>query len=260
VASYAGTVVDIRTETSGGLIVRIEHDFGQNVQFHNALVDKWYSFYMHLEEASVSVNDVVTAGQQIGKMGDSGLTDHVHLHHEIRVGTPCSLEFAVANPESTCNELGVDPHVNPILVYPNNIVGESSLAVTVKQTVGLDRDGVLIVTGPAERPDANRYLVEVFVGRKRKRRHTLDLNLRQGYDATSTAALDTKDTTKPYLDPQVFQTADSVYMMCLVVPYTWVPNKATKVVVKVFNIMGNKAGEAKLCAGRKRKRCNRSYS
>jgi hypothetical protein len=40
----------------------------------------------------------------------------------VLLGTRCSLEFALDNPTSTCNTLGVDPHVHPLYIYAVSLV------------------------------------------------------------------------------------------------------------------------------------------
>ena len=59
---------------SGGIgnCIYIKHDDGV-----------YWSNYMHLDSMSVNVGDKVTAGQQIGVMGNSGGDYAIHLHYEL---------------------------------------------------------------------------------------------------------------------------------------------------------------------------------
>ena len=41
--------------------------------------------YAHLQQACVDAGAQVTKGQEIGKMGSSGLTQDIHLHFEVLV-------------------------------------------------------------------------------------------------------------------------------------------------------------------------------
>jgi len=221
-------------------------------------VTKWYSFYLHMSAIDVSVGQSVASGERIGAVGESGATFQAHLHHEIRVGSPCSLEFAEDNRSSTCNTLNADPHVAPVLTYPLSVLGQSSsLQVGVHRRLGKNRNGVARVSPPDVVPDANRYVVKVFSGKKVKKKHVLDLNLRLGYDARSTAALDTLDKSLPFLQPLTFTTDMDQWRINLVVPARWAKSglwKTTKVTVSVFNVHGQLAKTVALCTGRRRKR------
>jgi murein DD-endopeptidase MepM/ murein hydrolase activator NlpD len=46
----------------------------------------YYSIYLHLSSSSVVANQHVSAGQQIGVSGDTGVCGSPHLHFEVRVG------------------------------------------------------------------------------------------------------------------------------------------------------------------------------
>ena len=76
---------------SGGIgnCIYIKHD--DNVYWSN---------YMHLDSMSVDVGDTVTAGQQIGVMGNSGGDYAIHLHFEISPDGNFHSGGNTVNPES----------------------------------------------------------------------------------------------------------------------------------------------------------------
>lgn len=70
-ASKAGVVTVRSSSKSAGNYVTIKHD------------DTYSSIYMHLENSIVSKGQMVSQGQVIGYMGDSGIATGVHLHFGI---------------------------------------------------------------------------------------------------------------------------------------------------------------------------------
>ena len=65
---------DVTSPYSGGKFVIIKHKYKRAT---------FYVRYLHLEENHVSLNQTVTAGQQIGIMGDLGYSFGVHLHLDV---------------------------------------------------------------------------------------------------------------------------------------------------------------------------------
>lgn len=73
-----------------GLAVAIQHDFGHNGQI-------LYTVYAHMNSANVWLGQRVTAGEEIGTVGDSGRASGPHLHFEVRLGR--NDFFGSRNPE-----------------------------------------------------------------------------------------------------------------------------------------------------------------
>ncbi len=73
-----------------GLAVAIRHDFGHQGQI-------LYSVYAHLDSTIVWLGQRVSAGEQIGTVGDTGHASAPHLHFEVRTGE--NRYFASRNPE-----------------------------------------------------------------------------------------------------------------------------------------------------------------
>ena len=84
--------------------------------------------------------------------------------------------------------------------------------------------------------NVNRYEIAVLDINNNTVRlsHTLDYNLRLGFDATSTEALDTPDTSKPYLSPIFFGGSATEWKIDLVIPtMQWVGSLASAEVIKI---------------------------
>jgi murein DD-endopeptidase MepM/ murein hydrolase activator NlpD len=83
VAATEGIVVEVSNANEYGVFVVIEH----NVLFGNG--QTWHTVYAHLQDGSVP-SDIypgkkVDMGQQIGRVGSTGLTTGPHLHFEIQI-------------------------------------------------------------------------------------------------------------------------------------------------------------------------------
>ena len=79
-ATYEGTVIYNRKQTSGGYVIHILHDFGGG--------DYWVTEYGHLLKGSQKVKEgqKVKKGQMIAKMGKSGICTGYHLHFGVYRG------------------------------------------------------------------------------------------------------------------------------------------------------------------------------
>lgn len=99
-AASAGTVTFSAYDSGGGNMVKINHGGG---------IETWY---LHLHASHVAVGTSVTAGQQIGIVGNTGASKGDHLHFETRVnGAP-------QNPAPFMTARGVNlgsgtPPINP---------------------------------------------------------------------------------------------------------------------------------------------------
>jgi murein DD-endopeptidase MepM/ murein hydrolase activator NlpD len=75
VASAApGTVSHAGPAGTYGNLVIVKHEGGYSTR------------YAHLSTVGVAVGDKVTAGQRVGEVGSTGLSDGPHLHFEVRKG------------------------------------------------------------------------------------------------------------------------------------------------------------------------------
>jgi hypothetical protein len=81
-----------------GNLVVIEHSFSaEELRHWPEFEGPVYTLYGHLSEISVPVGAKVRAGQEIGKVGMSGVATGNHLHFEVRVGA--NAYAASRNPE-----------------------------------------------------------------------------------------------------------------------------------------------------------------
>lgn len=119
---------------------------------------------------------------------------------------------------------------------------ETDITVSISQTMDGSVDGIARFETPDVIANVNKYVVEVVDTSSGAvvQSHTLDFNLRIGYDATSTAALDTFDTAVPYLSPVSFGYSATEWKADLIVPAGWLASKTTseEVVVTVSDIWG----------------------
>ncbi len=72
-AARGGIVTSITRDQVYGLKVRIEHD------------EVYETRYAHLGQVNVELNERVTSGMIIGRVGNTGLTTGAHLHFEVHV-------------------------------------------------------------------------------------------------------------------------------------------------------------------------------
>jgi len=73
-----------------GLAVAIRHDFGINGK-------RLYTVYAHMRKINVIDGQQISAGDQIGEVGETGATTGPHLHFEVRLGR--NYFFDTRNPE-----------------------------------------------------------------------------------------------------------------------------------------------------------------
>ena len=84
---YAMKVGTPVTATMSGKVVQVDlnADYGKSILIENA-ESGYQTLYAHLSAETVKVGDLVTAGQTIGKSGDTGNASGPHLHYEVRSG------------------------------------------------------------------------------------------------------------------------------------------------------------------------------
>ncbi|MBI5423862.1 MAG: M23 family metallopeptidase [Opitutae bacterium] len=247
-AAYDAQFEKLDYSASAGNYVVLKHTLPSSVAFGtNPDKQTWttfYTYYMHLSDDSVTLinnqawtkGSTISKGTTIGYLGNTGGSGGeayaYHLHFELRFGTSNPLENQIAVGGLTSTDAWFDPHMHPMLLFnPNDATlrGASSGA-TYSQSLsllaaGTHADGMTFGYSSSldELPLLNRYDVTVreIASGNVVLSHTLDFNQRLGFDATTNAALDTRDLTKPYTAPQYFEDADTTFNSQLVVPTSW---------------------------------------
>jgi len=82
---FGGKIGEIVMSTAEGVVVKEGTDkyFGKFIEIkHN---DSISSFYAHLNSISVKKNQKIGKGEEIGFLGNSGVSTSYHLHFEIRI-------------------------------------------------------------------------------------------------------------------------------------------------------------------------------
>jgi murein DD-endopeptidase MepM/ murein hydrolase activator NlpD len=89
VAAQEGRVIAKGFDDRYGWYLEIEHPLSEPVKEQMPNAEGWSSYYAHLEhEPEIEVGDTVSAGEQIGLIGDTGKSTGPHLHFEVRVYNP----------------------------------------------------------------------------------------------------------------------------------------------------------------------------
>lgn len=161
--------------------------------------ETFYSLYAHLASMAVVQDQSVTAGQTIGTLGSSGSATYPHLHFEIREGTTCSLESQLEG--GSCTYYGYDPHVNPM-----EYVGTSDTAPP-NVTVLSESPLTVHITADRNALDFNEITVRSSSGKER----TFNFNTREGFDASSTEALDESLRSGVFIEPAAFSSDTAEY-------------------------------------------------
>ncbi len=192
---------------NGGNVAILRHSFDQPYPFHGMTFTTYYSLYLHLDEILVDTAtpggpyDPVTKGAVIGTLGQTGGTVFDHLHFEIRIGTTCSREFQLANPQSSCastfGQTPQDPHVNPMqfVEYPDT----NATQIEVLQNTPL----TVRVSAPRSELDFNEIRVDHVGGPT-----VVNLNSRTGIDPND---IDNPDHDGILITPGEFRSESATY-------------------------------------------------
>lgn len=168
---------------NGGNVVILRHTADEPFRFHSKQYSVLYSIYYHLDsiDSALTQGDIINDGVRVGALGETGSASKPHLHLEIRAGEMCSLA-------SSCNTLGVDPHINPLrfFSYEEENIVENVRVYRKKKAVRVE------VTLPKEEFDLNSIQVYALSKKKKRiRKKRINYNTRLHINATSKEAIDT---------------------------------------------------------------------
>ena len=254
----AGKFEKYKYYNSCGNTVILRHDLDTYINYKDKTVRRYYTWYCHLSDDTASIvqgwqkGKAIAQGTHIGELGDSGSATYPHLHFEIRVGTNNSLEYQENN---NTTYFGFDPHMHPMLLFEPYAYGSSGsnaytqtlTTLTTTPTAGSDVEVEYESTND-DMPLLNR--VDVTIGTSVS--HTLDLNQRTGFDATSTTALDCQEPLVndvcpkppnpilPYFSPDPWSSSATNYTTNLVIPGSWTNGHGGETMtVTVYDLWGN---------------------
>jgi hypothetical protein len=111
--------------------------------------------------------------------------------------------------------------MHPLLLYKPVPGAAMQLETITAPTAAVE--GQLLFTTNQNQPLLNRITVTITdttTGAIAKQ-HVLDFNRRTGFDPTTNAALDTQDTTNPYIQPISFGPASTIYKTEIHLPTSW---------------------------------------
>lgn len=164
-AAADGRVVRTRDGVADGVFVKSGREAVRDAECGNGVViehpDHWQTQYCHMATGlQVKPGDLVKAGQPLGRIGLSGLTEYSHLHFTVRHRGRIADPFAYDAPSGSCDggEFLWDPSLRAQLAYQQQTIlnaGFTSKAVTME----------LIEDGSAEReaPSIEAPAIVAFV-------------------------------------------------------------------------------------------------
>jgi len=229
-----GEVYEIAEYDGAGNTVILKHELPSNTKFHGQSVEYYYTWYAHLQgfKDGLEVGDTVKKGKVIGYVGQTGNASSPHLHLELHIGSPWSYVYD--------DSYGFDSAINPMMLFEPDT---KSMMVATVQLPSENNKGEFGYVTKANQPLLNRvkFTIRKKSDNKVIKQHVLNLDTRQGYDYTSTQALDTADKTKPYLKPQSSPFRYGYYYMDIVIPKKYIQKytgSKYKMILKVYDIWG----------------------
>ncbi len=129
-ASASGRVLRARDGIPDGSFLKSAREAVRDIECGNGVVvehpDHWETQYCHMANGSLQVKpgDLVQAGQPLGQVGLSGLTEYPHLHFTVRHRGRIADPFAYDAPSGACDggEFLWDPSLREQLAYQKRTI------------------------------------------------------------------------------------------------------------------------------------------
>lgn len=125
-------MADVSVREAGGAAAVKGSECGNAVIIEHA--DGWQTQYCHMARGSLRVEagDRIKAGQVIGRIGLSGLTEYPHLHFIVRHRGEIVDPFAYGAPPGSCGggQSLWQPSLRPLLAYRQRVVLNEGFAAT----------------------------------------------------------------------------------------------------------------------------------
>ncbi|MFH1456972.1 MAG: M23 family metallopeptidase [Patescibacteria group bacterium] len=183
----------------------------------------------------------IKKGQTIGYVGSTGNATTPHLHLEIRVGTPWSLETQNYYPTSAYY-MGFDPAINPMMLYEPLT---KNMDLNITQAPTQNKRGIIEYISSDDQPLFNRVKLVVKNKNTNKlvKKFNLNYNKRTNFDASSTTNLDTPDKSKPNIFPSEYCIYGDHFYTNVVIPKKYIKKYLTSnynIKLTVYDIWGRK--------------------
>lgn len=136
VAAATGRVTRVRDGVTEGVFLKLGREAVRDSECGNGVViehpDHWETQYCHLAKGSIRVKpgDPIGAGQSLGRIGLSGLTEYPHLHFTVRHQGKVADPFAYGAADNSCNggKFLWDPALRDQLTYQERAVLNAGFA------------------------------------------------------------------------------------------------------------------------------------
>ena len=153
--------------TADGVVSKVESKksgYGKHVIIDHA--DGYQSVYAHMESFKVAENDKVELGQQIGLVGNTGVSTYPHLHYEVRRGRKAvdPVKFGVSSFDKYENKTSTKNSAE-IMVGSNNLINQDVMQDSIIKLGFNINGGVIVKAGKSLLIEGQDYSLDYQLGR-----------------------------------------------------------------------------------------------